>query len=484
VEHAGAWTSWGGLAAGGAALEARLQVAGLPEAAAVGVWLRSRPPHVAALLGLLAGRRCLVALNPIGGAARLGEELRALRLEAVVGAEEDWALPGLAEAAREAGSAAFALGAAADAPLRALPGLARPGDGPHHERLPGVAVVISTSGTTGPPRRVRLAARSLEHALLSSAHYESARDPDAEPRLRSGVAIVSSPLVHVSGLWRLLQSLLAGRRVALLERFSVAAWRELVLRHRPRQASLVPAALRMVLEAGLAREDLASLRAVTSGTAPLDPALAEAFEARYGIPVLGVYGATEFAGGVAGWTLEDKRRFGAGRRGSAGRANPGVELRVVDPRSGRALPCGELGLLEVRAPQLEGGGEGWVRTTDLARLDAEGFLFLEGRADDAILRGGFKIAPGEVARALERHPAVREAAVVGLPDPRLGEVPAAAVELEPGAEAPGEEELLAFARERLAGYQVPVRIRVVQALPRTPSLKVSRPAVRELLAGG
>jgi acyl-CoA synthetase (AMP-forming)/AMP-acid ligase II len=138
----------------------------------------------------------------------------------------------------------------------------------------------------------------------------------------------------------------------------------------------------------------------------------------------------------------------------------------------------------VRATQLEGGGEGWVRTTDLARLDAEGFLFLEGRADDAILRGGFKIAPGEVARALERHPAVREAAVVGLPDPRLGEVPAAAVELEPGAEAPGEEELLAFARERLAGYQVPVRIRVVQALPRTPSLKVSRPAVRELLAGG
>ncbi len=465
-------------------LDALLRGAGLAEGAAVGVLLRNRPPHVAALLGLLAGRRCLVTLNPIQGATRLAQELHSLRLAAVVAASEDWGVPGLARAAREAGSAALVLGGGPERPLGALPGLERPGPGPHHARLPGVAVVMQTSGSTGPPKRVPLLARGLEEALLGAVHYESGRSADASPRLRSGVAIVSSPLVHVSGLWRLLQSLLAGRRVALLERFSVEAWRGLVRRHRPAQASLVPAALRMVLDAELPSEDLASLRAVTVGTAPLDPELALAFEARYGIPVLAVYGATEFAGGVAGWTLEDRRRFGAAKRGSAGRANRGVELRVVDPGTGAVLASGEVGLLEVRAPQLGGLAAGWVRTTDLARLDADAFLFLEGRADDAILRGGFKIAPVEVARVLEQHPAVREAAVVGLPDPRLGFVPVAAVELEPGAPVPGEAELLDFARERLAGYQVPIRIRVVEALPRTPSLKVSQPAVRELFGAG
>src|SRR5690606_26601025 len=116
-------------------------------------------------------------------------------------------------------------------------------------------------------------------------------------------------------------------------------------------------------------EDLSSLKAVVSGTAPLDVETWEAFEDRYGIPVLVVYGATEFAGGVAGWTAADRRRYRLEKRGSAGRANPGVELRVVDDE-GTPLPASEIGVLEVRSAQLQ--GDTWVRTTDLASLDEDG----------------------------------------------------------------------------------------------------------------
>jgi acyl-CoA synthetase (AMP-forming)/AMP-acid ligase II len=135
--------------------------------------------------------------------------------------------------------------------------------------------------------------------------------------------------------------------------------------------------------------------------------------------------------------------------------------------------------LEVRSAQL-GAEAGWVRTTDLAELDADGFLWIRGRADNAIIRGGFKIAPAEVVEVLERHPSVQEASVVGLADERLGAVPVAAVELVSGAPAIDGEELRSFAREHLTGTQVPSRIVVVEALPRTPSLKVSQPGVKAL----
>jgi long-chain acyl-CoA synthetase len=134
-------------------------------------------------------------------------------------------------------------------------------------------------------------------------------------------------------------------------------------------------------------------------------------------------------------------------------------------------------LLEVKAPNQS--GPDWVRTNDLAEIDADGFLFLRGRADDAIARGGFKVLPADIARVLLQHPAVQDAGVVGLPDPRLGAVPAAAVELRPGTSVT-EAQLLSFLRERLVAYQIPTQVKVVAELPRTPSLKVSQPMLREL----
>ena len=157
-----------------------------------------------------------------------------------------------------------------------------------------------------------------------------------------------------------------------------------------------------------------------------------------------------------------------------GRPQPGRQVRTVDADSGAPVEPGAQGVIEVATADEE-----WVRTTDLGRIDEDGFLWIDGRTDDAILRGGFKIAPSDVVAALRSHPAVHDAGVVGVPDERLGSVPVAAVELRPGAQVTGEE-LLSHASERLAGYKVPREVRIVEELPRTPSLKVSGPGVRAL----
>jgi acyl-CoA synthetase (AMP-forming)/AMP-acid ligase II len=136
-------------------------------------------------------------------------------------------------------------------------------------------------------------------------------------------------------------------------------------------------------------------------------------------------------------------------------------------------------LLELFGTQL-GDGKSWMRTTDIAVLDADNFLWINGRADNAIIRGGFKVIPDDLVRAIEQHPAVREAAVVSLPDPRLGEVPAAAYLIRSGMTAPTDDEMKAFLREKLLPYQVPVRVMAVTELPRTPSLKVSQPDLRKM----
>ena len=334
-----------------------------------------------------------------------------------------------------------------------------------------------TSGTTGPPKRVDLSYRMLERVLVGAKHYESDRDETV--RLRRGVAIVNSPLVHLGGLFRVLQCVSDGRSFCLLDRFTVDAWSDAVRRHRPATASLVPAALRMVLETDLNPDDLSSIRSVVSGTAPLDPDDADAFTAKYGIPVLVSYAATEFGGGVAGWNLDDHKQFWAAKRGSVGRAHDGCELRVVDAASGAPVASGVEGLLEVKARQLD--DDAWVRTTDLARLDQDGFLFILGRADQAIIRGGFKVRPDDIKTALERHPAVRGAAVVSRVDRRLGAVPVAVVELRPGVAPASAADLLSHLSGVLARYELPTEIHRVEGLPRTESGKVDLFAVNAFL---
>ena len=429
VEFEGRWHTWGDLAA--IADELAVHVG---PGDRVGLLLRNSALHAGLLIGLLRAGACVVALNPGRGDVRVRDDLAAVDVPFLAGAPDDLATYGDGEPATDR--------------LRIRRGSIAGSN-------PGVAVEMLTSGTTGAPKRVPLSYETFLRVLVGAKHYES--DQRTDVKLRTGVVVVNAPLVHVGGLFRVLQAVNDGRSFCLLERFRVDEWVDAVRRHRPKTVSLVPAALRMVLEADLDPDDLASIRSVVSGTAPLAPEDADAFFERYGVPVLISYGATEFGGGVAGWNLADHERWWKEKRGSVGRAHAGCELRVVD------------GVLEVKAAQL---GEGWTRTTDLARIDDDGFLFILGRADQAIIRGGFKVLPDTVREALERDPRVRGAAVIGRADERLGAVPVAVVELRPGADATPDE-ILAEAAMVLSRYELPVELRIVDALPRTPSGKVA-----------
>lgn len=455
------WYPWGVLARTADEVADRIE-----PGTRVGVLLRNRPPQLGLLVSLLRAGACVVTVNPERGDDRVRTDLAALGLAVIAGGPDDLERYG-------AGAAPASL-VSPDAGAVELVGSPAPFD-----RRPGIAVEMLTSGTTGPPKRIPLAYETFSRVLVGAKHYE--RNQQTDVRLRSGVAIVNSPLVHLGGLFRVLQCINDGRSFCLLEKFRVDEWVDAVRRHRPRTVSLVPAALRMVLEADLDPADLASVRSVVSGTAPLSPDDADAFFAKYGVPVLVAYAATEFGGGVAGWNLADHEMFWAAKRGSVGRAHAGCQLRVVDPDTGAPVGPDEEGLLEVKTSQL-GDDAGWTRTTDIARLDADGFLFILGRADQVIIRGGFKIRPDDVERALERDPRIRGAAVIGRPDARLGAVPVAAVELRADAGAVSPEELLAAASSTLAPYERPRELRVVETLPRTPSGKVDLRAVGELFA--
>ena len=478
VDYRGERITWGAIVQIVEGIESLLQTGGVGPAAPIGLLLRNRPEMFAAILASIANERCIVCVNPMQSDERLAADLESLRVPALIATADDWQSQAACAAASRAGSLAIALDRKAACVARFVPGLEQLADGPHRAPASGIAVEMLTSGTTGPPKRIGLRADAFQESLLGTSHYEANR-PE-EPSLRKSYAIVTGPLVHIGGMFLSVKAAVDGRPLCLLERFIVEDWVDAVRRHRPKVTGLVPSAMKMVLDAGVPAEDLSSLRAVTSGTAPLAPEIQARFEERYGVPVLITYGATEFAGAVAGWTIGDHREFGERKRGAVGRAHPGCDLRVVDPENGEVRGVDTSGLLEVRSEQAP--AKGWVRTADQARIDADGFIWIEGRADGAINRGGFKIDPATVARALERHPAIREAAVVGVPDERLGEVPVAVYELSEGVDAPAEGELLEFAREHLTRYFVPTQIRAVDAIPRTPSLKPSLPALRELFS--
>jgi acyl-CoA synthetase (AMP-forming)/AMP-acid ligase II len=462
IEFDGEWWTWGRVAELATSVAARLPEIGAP----VGILLRNTPAHVGALLGVLLADCCVVTINPSLGEERVRVDLAALDLDMLVGTDED--LARFSDGATQAPRLVLRNGGVVGGQA------VRKG-----ELRPGVSVLMLTSGTTGPPKRIELTAEVLVRTMEGAKHYES--NAAIGPTLRSGVAIVNSPLVHLSGVFRSLQCVLDGRSFVLLRRFEVVTWAAAVRTYQPKTASLVPAALRMVLDSDLRADDLGSLLSVTSGTAPLDPADAEAFESRFGVSVLTSYAATEFGGGVAGWNLRDHRAYGAAKRGSVGRAHAGCGLRVVTDE-GAELGADEVGLLEVKPAQF-GPDAGWVRTTDLARIDADGFLWILGRADQTIIRGGFKVQPDTVRLVLEHLPPVRAASVFGIPDDRLGEIAVALVELRAGEDTTVED-LLEQAAPSLARYEVPAVLQIVAELPRTASGKVDLSAARVLVSTG
>lgn len=474
IDFEGRDYSWRQIAANVGAIETALEAMGLPADARVGVMLRNRPGHVAAIVAVLSTDRCLVTLNPILPEAKLFADFGGLELPVIIADTTDLARPGVIEALERAGSAVIEIGPRLEG-VRVVRSEGRAAV----RTSPGVAIEMLTSGTTGTPKRVPLSRDSFDASFRGFTRYERGRSFDDPPKLNSGCTMIVNPLTHIGGIYGCIGALAAGRKIALLERFTVDAWVAAVKRNRPAVAPAVPSAVRMLLDADVDPADLSSLKSLISGTAPLSPDLVDAFLAKYDIPICANYGATEFAGAIAGWTIDDFRAHWAAKRGAVGRVHADIEARIVDPGTGALLPPGEEGLLEIKGRQL-GNDLQWLRTTDRAALDADRFLFIRGRADNAIIRGGFKIHPDDVVLALNDHPAVRESAVVGVPDDRLGAVPAAAIILKDGATEPAESDLKAWLKQRLIAYQVPVHIRIVPDFPRTPSMKPSAPGLRAL----
>ncbi|MDB5471527.1 MAG: Acyl-CoA synthetase [Caulobacter sp.] len=466
----GGWLAWSVLAVEADRLNTALGDCGIGPHTAIGLIGRNRTRPAAALLAILAGDRCFAPINPFQPEPGILGDIARLDLAAVVGEPEDFASGALEALARERGFAALLMDGAdrLDIVVRGT----RPGSD-----TGTCAFLMPTSGTTGVPKRIPIRAESLDAALREGQVIgrEFGEEPVAAP-LQSPL-YQYSPLVHISGALAVARCGAEGRRLTLADRFKADEWVAAIARHRHTAAGLPPTMMRMVLDSEPDPQDLSSLVGVWSGSSPLDRTVCATFEQTYGARVLGSYGATEYCGIVANGALTDRERFGD-RPGSVGRFRKSVgDARVIDPATGETVVAGEQGVLELRVYRI---GPEWMRTSDIVTLDAEDFLYIHGRADDAINRGGFKIVPSVVADVLKQHPMVSDVAVVGVAHDRLGEAPVALVEMKPGRALVPADELMAFARERLVAYQVPTVIKVVAQMPRTPSMKIDKTAVKAL----
>jgi acyl-CoA synthetase (AMP-forming)/AMP-acid ligase II len=344
------------------------------------------------------------------------------------------------------------------------------------------AVLLYTSGTTAEPKAAVLRHRHLLAYVLNTVEFGSAGEEDA--------ALVAVPPYHVAGLANLLTSLYAGRRVVYLATFDAGEWLETVRRERITHAMLVPTMLaRIVAQVPGDDAGTPTLRSLAYGGARMPrPVLERALRIFPGTGFVNAYGLTETASSIAVLSPEDHRAALTSsdpavrdRLGSVGRALPGVEFQIRAD-DGEPAPAGESGLVFVRGEQISGeyrgqsslDSDGWFATRDRGRLDADGYLFIEGRADETIIRGGENIAPAEVEDVLLAHPQIAEAAVIGVPDPEWGQRLVAVV-VGSGDTA----EIRQWVRDRLRSSKTPDQIVFRDELPRTDNGKLLR---RVLLA--
>lgn len=444
------------------ALGRHLETLGIVPGERVGLIAHTRPHHVACLWGLLMHGRVASMIYGYQSAIKMASDIRHMRYPLVIADALDWN-PVTIAAAREAGSAALSLSAEG---IQWVEGLTGVGLATDRSRLPEVAVETLSSGTTGTPKRIPLSLDNLQssaEAAVSSIHNMQG-DGSLSPM------IIALPLGNISGVYAVLPPALMGQPLALLEKFDVDAWLTLMARYQPGTADIPPAAMAMLYKRGIDRKSLGSVKVIRTGAAPLDEKVHAYFSDRLGIPVNLSYGASEFCGVVTTWMVDELQAFGRSKRGSCGRALPGIKLRVVDRDTGVVLGNNESGLLEVLAARV---GPDWIRTSDLVHIDDDGFMWFEGRDDNTIFRGGFKVAPEFVAEVLRQHTHIADAGVVGIADERLGQVPVAALQLNRDSTKPSDQALKDFCREHLAAHQIPVDFIWLKELPRTTSLKLS-----------
>ncbi len=351
------------------------------------------------------------------------------------------------------------------------------------------AVLLFTSGTTGEPKAAVLRHENLAAYVVGSVEFGGAGDDEA--------AIVSVPPYHIAAMSSVLSTTYGGRRVVQLERFEPRAWVDAVRREQVTHAMVVPTMLNRILDVlDEDGEGLPSMRSLAYGGGPMPrPVVERALTLLPDLDMVNAYGLTETASTIAVLGPDDHRAAFASddqavrdRLGSVGRPLPTVEVSVRDPL-GVELPVGEVGQIWVRGDQVSGEYEGrgsslvdgWFDTKDAGRIDDEGFLFVHGRLDDVIVRGGENLSPGEIEAVLVEPPDVAEAAVVGVPDVEWGEKVVASVVLKPGA-ATTEDDLRAHVRSALRSAATPEHIAFTDELPFNETGKLLRRVLRDELA--
>jgi long-chain acyl-CoA synthetase len=360
-----------------------------------------------------------------------------------------------------------------------------------------VGIVLFTSGTTSQPKAVELTHNNLNSYVTGTVEFESAEPSDA--------ALICVPPYHIAGVGAALSNLYAGRKMVYLPNFDPQEWVRLVNAEQVTTATLVPTMLDRVvtvLEASSgAPIELPSLRNLAYGGSKVGlPLVRRALELLPDVGFVNAYGLTETSSTIAVLTPDDHRAAqsagAAGREneakrlGSVGQPVPGIELEIRG-EDGTVLGPGDTGELFVRGEQVSGrytgigsvlDENGWFPTRDIAMLDEDGYLFIGGRSDDTIIRGGENIAPAELEEVLIEHPHVHDVAVVGVEDPEWGQAIVAVVVPRPGVE-PDPEELREHVRKSLRGSRTPDRVVFRDELPTTPTGKVLRREIIESLEG-
>ncbi len=355
------------------------------------------------------------------------------------------------------------------------------------------AAILYTSGTTGRPKGALHTHRNFTTNILSVG-YSNARAAlrrgEAPPEPQPKTALMVIPLFHCTALSAMLMgTMVAGHTIVFMRKWDPLQAMAIIERERVQMTGGVPTIAWQLLEhPERSRFDLSSLEQISYGGAPAAPELVRKIREEFGALPGNGWGMTETTATVTSHVGEDY----LSRPDSAGPPVPIADLKIMSPDGTEELPIGEVGELWARGPQVVQGYwdkpeataetfiQGWVRTGDLARLDEEGFLYIVDRVRDMVIRGGENIYSIEVENVLFDHPAVTDAALIGLAHRTLGEEPAAVVHLAPGASAT-EEELKAWVRERLAVFKTPVRIAFLpQPLPRNANGKILKGELKAL----
>jgi long-chain acyl-CoA synthetase len=455
----------------GAALQAR----GVAPGDRVGLVLPNVPAFPVVFYGALMAGAAVVPMNPLLKAREVEYYLRDSGARVVV-TLEPLAEP-VVEAAGAVGVEAVTVDPVLPQELMGDSDLDGALDGAAERSDDDLAVILYTSGTTGQPKGAELTHANLAGNCRTTAETLIENSAD-------DVIMGCLPLFHVFGLTcGLNTSVLRGSTLTLIPRFDGSKALSVIERDKVTIFEGVPTMFAGMLHSPDAgTHDVSSLRVCVSGGSAMPVEVMRSFEEKFGCMILEGYGLSETSP-VASFNHPHAER----KPGSIGTPIAGVEMRLVDD-DGKDVAAAEVGEIAIRGENVMKGywqrpedtersiPDGWFRTGDLARQDEEGYFFIVDRKKEMIIRGGYNVYPREIEEALYEHPAVAEAACIGISHPELGEEVAAAVALKPGASAEPEE-LQAFVKERVAAYKYPRHLWLVDALPKGPTGKILRRSV-------